>query len=102
MSRYVEDGPPRMYEIFETEEFDKVLKRLPPQDAAFLRKKLDNYMYPQLRNEPHFGQNIRKLVNYSPETWRCRIGRYRVFYTMDEDENTVFILTVDLRRDAYR
>jgi mRNA interferase RelE/StbE len=88
------------FRIFETEEFKKALARLGP--PRFLRKKLDTYVYPQLRHGPYFGPNIRKLQGYAPATWRYRIGPYRVFYSLDEDEKIVFVLTIDDRKDAYR
>ncbi|MCX7049497.1 MAG: type II toxin-antitoxin system RelE/ParE family toxin [Candidatus Sumerlaeota bacterium] len=90
------------YRIFETEELRKRLAKFSPFDAGFIKKKLLSYIYPQLRREPHFGPNIKKLHGYRPETWRYRIGRYRVFYLIDEEERMVFILTADQRKDAYR
>jgi mRNA interferase RelE/StbE len=88
------------FRIFETEEFKKALARLGP--PRFLGKKLDTYVYPQLRHGPYFGPNIRKLQGYSPATWRYRIGPYRIFYSLDETEKVVFVLTIDDRKDAYR
>ena len=88
------------FRIFETEELKKALARLGP--PRFLRRKLDSYVYPQLRQSPYFGPNIRKLQGYTPPTWRYRIGPYRVFYSLDEDGKIVFILTIDDRKDAYR
>jgi mRNA interferase RelE/StbE len=88
------------FRIFETEEFKGALIRLGP--PRFLRKKLDAYVYPQLRQGPYFGPNIRKLQGYAPATWRYRIGPYRVFYSLDEEERIVFVLTIDDRKDAYR
>jgi len=90
------------FNVFETAEFSSQLKRLGKQHEQFLQRKLTTYVYPQLRLEPRFGQNIKKLVNYAPPTWRYRVGNFRIFYTIDESENTVLILTVDLRRDAYK
>lgn len=88
------------YRIFETDEFKRSLHRLGP--PRFLPKKLESYVYPQLRTEPHYGTNIRKLQGYSPDTWRYRIGPYRLFYSVNDGEMIVFILTVDDRKDAYR
>ena len=88
------------FRIFETEEFKKAMTRLGP--PRFLPKKLATYVYPQLRQGPHFGPNIRKLQGYAPATWRYRIGPYRIFYSLNEDEKIVFMLTVDDRKDAYR
>jgi len=88
------------FRVFETEEFKKALARLGP--PRFLPKKLAAYVYPQLRQGPYFGPNIRKLQGYTPQTWRYRIGPYRLFYSVDEDDKIVFMLTVDDRKDAYR
>jgi mRNA interferase RelE/StbE len=90
----------REFRIFETDEFQKALARLGP--PSFLPGKLGTYVYPQLRHNPYFGPNIRKLRDYSPATWRYRIGSYRVFCSLDEAESIVFLLTIDDRKDAYR
>ena len=34
--------------------------------------------------------------------WRARRGEYRVRYRIDEQTNTIYVLDVDHRRDAYR
>ena len=34
--------------------------------------------------------------------WRARRGEYRVRYAIDEDANTIHILDIDHRRNAYR
>ena len=90
------------FRIFETEEFAKRLDKLSSRDATFLRRKLRSFVYPQLKDEPFWGNNIKKLQGYNPETWRYRIGKFRVFYIVDEDEHIIYILTVDNRKDAYR
>jgi mRNA interferase RelE/StbE len=90
------------FRIFETDEFAKQIKKLSSSDADFLRKKLDGYVYPQIRGEPFWGNNIKKLKGYSPDTWRYRIGKFRLFYIIDQKDRIVFVLTVDDRKDAYR
>ena len=90
------------FRVFETEEFSKKLKKLPARDAGFLRKKLESFVYPQIKKQPFWGNNIKKLQGYSPDTWRYRIGKFRLFYIVDEDERIVFVLTVEDRKDAYR
>ncbi len=90
------------YRIFETDEFCKRLEKLPKRDVAFLQKKLCGYVYPQLKEEPFFGNNIKKLRGYHPDTWRYRIGRFRMFYSVDLDDEVIYILTIDQRKDAYR
>ena len=90
-----------MYRIFVTEEFQKSLKKLPKSKLPSIEKKVKEFIAPQLKEEPHFGLNIKKLRNYNPETWRYRIGKYRLFYIIHEETKTVSFLTVDHRKDAY-
>jgi len=90
------------YRIFETNEFLKKIKKLSSKDATFLRKKLDSFVYPQIKIEPFWGNNIKKLRGYSPETWRYRVGRFRLFYVVDNEEHVVYFLTVDDLKDAYK
>jgi len=90
------------YRIFETKEFLRSLERLPESDASFIQAKLTGLAYPQLREMPFFGPNVKKLRGYSPETWRYRLGKYRVFFCVDDTEKIVFILSIDKRKDAYR
>jgi len=59
------------------------------------------YAYPQLRQNPYYGKNIKKLVNYDPDTWRYRIGDYRFFYTIDDHKKIVYMLAADNRQGAY-
>jgi mRNA interferase RelE/StbE len=90
-----------IYSLFETDEYLKRVSKLDKKDFEFIQNKLTSYVYPQLKAEPHFGNNIKKLSGYKPETWRYRIGKFRLFYFMDEQAKTVFILTVEFRKDAY-
>jgi mRNA interferase RelE/StbE len=90
------------FRIFETEEFQKCLGKLPRQTSRRIQKKLREQVYPQLRNEPFFGPHIKKLRDYSPDVWRYRIGAFRVFYSVHEEERVVCLLTIVQRRDAYR
>lgn len=90
------------YRIFETNEFSRKLEALTPPDSKFIRKKLQDYVYPQLRKEPAFGKNIRRLRGYTPETWRYRIGKFRIFYSVDDKDRIVLILTIHQRKDVYK
>ena len=90
------------YRIFETDEFLKKIRKFPRQDANFTQKKLNEYVYPQIKTEPFLGRNIKKLRDYDPPIWRYRIGKFRVFYFIDSKERIVYILSVDLRKDAYK
>lgn len=90
------------YRVFETDEFIKQLGKLPARDASLIQKKLSTIGYPRLMEQPYFGKNIKKLRGYDPETWRYRVGSYRLFYEIDETESVIYMLTIDLRKDAHR
>jgi mRNA interferase RelE/StbE len=88
--------------IFETEQFIEDLTQDFEGRGARIRKRLVEYVYPQLRSNPYFGKNIKKLRNYKPDTWRYKIGRYRFFYEISEKERIVYMLAADSRKDSYR
>jgi len=90
------------YTIFETDEFLKKIKKLSLADADFIRKKLNEYVYLQIKEEPFFGRNIKKLRDYDPPIWRYRIGKFRVFYFIDSKERIIYLISVDHRQDAYK
>ena len=89
------------YRVFVTQEYEQQLSKINKSDRILIKKKMQQYVIPQLRSEPHFGSNIRKLKNYNPPTWRYRIGKYRVFYEIDNKTMEVNILTIFQRKDAY-
>lgn len=90
-----------MYRLFETNEFLKSIEKLEKQNGEFIRNKLNTSVYPQNKSEPHFGLNIKKLKDYTPEAWRYRIGDYRVFYSINEDDKIVLLLVVESRKNSY-
>jgi mRNA interferase RelE/StbE len=90
-----------MYRIFLTNEFLKQLKKIDSRIRKGLEKKIEEYISPQLKQEPHFGKNVKKLRDYVPETWRYRIGNFRLFYIIDEAEKIVALISIDDRKDAH-
>ncbi|MFH1540432.1 MAG: type II toxin-antitoxin system RelE/ParE family toxin [Elusimicrobiota bacterium] len=89
------------FKIFETKQFLSDLEKDFSGQQERIKKKLITYVYPQLRYQPYFGKNIKKLTNYEPETWRYRIGDYRFFYEINEQKKIVFMITADIRGSAY-
>ncbi len=89
------------YEIFGTDEFIKNLRKVNPRQRDNIQRKLHDYICLQLREEPYFGHNIKKLVGYKPETWRYRIGKFRIFYLVSEEEKMNYMLTIEQRKQAY-
>ena len=89
------------YRIFETEQFKKDLEQISRPGLSKIAKKLRNFVYPQLRQHPHFGPNIKKLRDFQPETWRYRIGAWRFFYEIDDEERIIFMTAASHRSRAY-
>ena len=90
------------YRVFETDEFRSNLDRLDGDQKRFVESKLKKYVYPQIKEQPYYGTNIKKLQGYTPETWRYRLGQFRLFYGIDEHKRIVSIVTIDYRKDAYK
>ena len=89
------------FKLFETAKFLENLEEEFGGQQERIKRKLRSYVYPQLKQQPYFGKNIKKLRDYKPETWRYRIGAYRFFYEIDDHRKIVFMLSADNRRDAY-
>lgn len=90
------------YKIFETRQFLRDLARLGPAAEKRLAAKLRQHIYPVLRENPHFGPNIKRLKNWEPPTWRYRVADWRFFYEIDEQDPVVSMTAADHRRQAYR
>ena len=89
------------YRIFETGYFIKIISKMNRKQKDSLEHRLHSNIYPQLSDQPYFGNNIKKLKNYKPETWRYRIGNFRLFYEISEEDKIVYILTISTRQSAY-
>jgi mRNA interferase RelE/StbE len=89
------------YRVFETDQFARDLTRIARGGHRDVMRKLRAVVYPQLRQHPHVGPHIRKLKDYTPETWRYRIGAWRFFYEIDEAERVVLMIAASHRGAAY-
>jgi mRNA interferase RelE/StbE len=90
------------YRIFETDTFQQDIASISRLGLSRIKERLREHVYSQLRNEPHFGPNIKRLKNWEPPTWRYRIGAWRFFYEINEREKLVFMTAADHRGRAYR
>ena len=87
------------YKIAETETFEK---KIGTAKFKSLYKKITDYVYPILRENPHFGSNIKKLKGKYKDLYRYRIGDYRLFYKIVEEKVILFIIDIEARKDAYK
>ena len=92
----------RPYSVFETEPSVRSLSALTGSVRRRLETKLQEHVYPVLRQEPHFGPNIKRLRDWDPPTWRYRVGEWRIFYEIDEGAHCIFLTAVEHRKEAYR
>lgn len=90
------------FQIYETQDYLDQLEELLGKKKAAFNKKLHEYVYPQLRRQPYFGKNIKKLKAFSPPSWRYRVGDIRLFYQIDSNGNIVLMTAAMLRKDAYQ
>jgi mRNA interferase RelE/StbE len=86
------------FNIAETETFSKSITQ---PEYKKIYEKIKNYVYPQLKLSPYFGNNIKRLKGEWKDTYRYRIGDYRLFYTIDAGKSLVFVLDIKRRNDAY-
>ncbi len=72
----------------------KTLLRLPEKTHDAIIEKLLT-----LKENPR-PSGVKKLQGR--ESWRVRVGDYRILYTIDDAEKIVAVFAIDHRRDVYR
>ena len=83
------------YRLLITRQVEKQLDALPPQIASRVEQHIE-----ALPADPRpFG--VKKLKGYT-DTYRVRVGSYRIIYSIDDRTQTVTLLTIDNRKDVYR
>lgn len=87
------------FRIAESDGFRKQLKKNPGLKRIY--KKLTEFVYPLLRENPYYGPNIKRLRENWSDYYRYRLGDYRLFYTIDEDEIVVVVVTIAHRKSVY-
>jgi len=90
------------YRLFEARTFQQDLDRLGAAAARRIRATLQGRVYPILRATPRQAPSAARLRDWEPPTWRIRIGKWRVFHEIDDDQQIVFLTAADHRKDAYR
>ena len=86
------------FEIAETETFQRSISK---KEFVKIYNKIKTYVYPQLKINPFFGKNIKKLKGEFKDVYRYRIGEYRLFYQVAEKQILIFIMDIVKRKDAY-
>ncbi len=85
------------YQIAETKNFEKIKSKI--ESKVYL--KIVNNVYPQLRTNPFYGTNIKKLKGEFEGYYRYRVGNYRLFYIIENDKVLIFITDFRHRQSSY-
>ena len=82
------------YSIFFRKSVEKDLSNIPKKDVERILKRIKS-----LVNNPR-PPGCEKLTGQ--ERYRLRQGRYRIIYSIQENELTIWIVTIGHRKDIYR
>ena len=85
------------FQIAETKNFQKIKNKIDKKKY----EKIVNIVYPQLKSNPFFGTNIKKLKGEFEGYYRYRIGNYRLFYIIEEEKVIVIITDFRSRQNSY-
>ena len=87
---------------FKIAETDTFIKKIEKNEFKPIYNKIVNYVYPQLRKNPFYGSNIKKLKGDFSGVYRYRIGQYRLFYSVETNKVIVFIINLFHRKESYK
>jgi mRNA interferase RelE/StbE len=82
------------YEIYFKESVWKELKKIPKNDLKKILSRIEN-----LGSDPR-PKGSEKLAGH--ELYRVRQGNYRIVYSIQDNELTVWVIKVGHRKDIYR
>ena len=85
------------FQIAETKNFQKIKKTIDKK----IYHKITDIVYPQLKSNPYYGTNIKKLKGRFEGYYRYRLGHYRLFYLIEEEKVVIVITDFRHRQDAY-
>jgi mRNA interferase RelE/StbE len=83
------------YRLLITKQVEKQLNALPQQVVGRMEQHIE-----ALHADPR-PYGVKKLKGYT-DTYRVRVGNYRIIYSIDDRTQTVTLLTIDNRKDVYR
>ena len=86
-----------MYEILLSRKAEKFYGKANDELVVKLHKCFDN-----LSQDPYKGSDIKKLKGDLADSWRYRIGDYRVVYKVDEANKNITVSVIAHRREVYR
>lgn len=85
------------FQIAETKSFQKLKKKIDKK----IYSKIVDIVYPQLKSNPFYGTNIKKLKGELEGYYRYRLGNYRLFYLIENEKVIIIVTDFKHRQDAY-
>ena len=85
------------FQIAETKNFQKIKEKIDKK----LYDKIANNVYPQLKSNPFYGPNIKKLKGKFEGYYRYRIGNYRLFYLIEDEKVLIVVTDFSHRQSSY-
>jgi len=85
------------FKIAETKNFQKIKKQIDKK----IYDKIVNIVYPQLKANPYFGTNIKKLKGKFEGYYRYRLGNYRLFYLIEDGKVLIVVTDFRHRQNSY-
>ena len=86
-----------MYKVLPHKRAVKYYESLDDKTAARINKAID-----RISENPHEGQNIKKLSGRLAGKYRCKVGDLRIVYRIDENSKTILIEAIGPRGDIYK
>jgi len=86
------------FQIAETKEFEKKIQKLDSK----IYIKIKNIVYPQLKKNPFYGTNIKKLKGEYEGVYRYKLGNYRLFYVINNEKIIIIVTTISHRQNTYK
>ncbi len=74
----------------------KSLKKIPTTYQKLILEKIES-----LSENPYQSANIKALKGVA-DTFRLRVAKYRVVFTIQDNELIIFIIDIDHRKDIYK
>lgn len=87
---------------FKIAETDVLINKIEKSEFKTIYNKIINFVYPQLRQNPFYGPNIKKLKGDFTGVYRYRIGQYRLFYSIESTKVIVIIINLSHRKESYK
>ncbi|MCL4837721.1 MAG: type II toxin-antitoxin system RelE/ParE family toxin [Thermoanaerobaculia bacterium] len=89
------------YRLFATDQVAADLAAIAGDRRPEVERRLARVVWPELRRRPRSGPRVRRLRGSQPETWRYRIGSWRLFYEIEEEGRIVCLLAAVHRASAH-